>query len=61
MGLLDWLRGGQRGGPTDTQEERSSVRQEEQAAEPSLAETAPEVDASAQERHDAEASRHSGI
>lgn len=59
MGLLDWLRGRQETRPKDAQEERLEARREEQGE--TFPETVEDVEASARERRDEEAGRHSGI
>ena len=60
MGFLDWLRGGERA-PQDSTEERAEVRGEEQSAGADFPETAQEVEQSAVDRRNEEASRHTGI
>ncbi len=59
MGLLDWLRRRQETPPKASEEARREARREEQ--EETFPETVEEVDASARQRRDEEASRHSGI
>jgi hypothetical protein len=58
MGLLDWLRGGPKGTPRDTQEERLDIARDEPEVVPA---TPTDVDSSIEQRRDEEAGRHSGI
>ena len=58
MGLLDWLRGGPKDTPSDTQEERVDIRRDEPEVVPA---TPTDVDSSIEQRRDEEAARHSGI
>ncbi|MDQ4019616.1 MAG: hypothetical protein M3188_07255 [Actinomycetota bacterium] len=58
MGLLDWLRGGAKNTPRDTQEERLDIQRDEPDAVPA---TPTDVESSIEQRRDDEAARHSGI